>query len=209
MFNGSEIAYLSYKRLPSPVDIRLGDDTSVRVTHHGTLLVQRQEIDALHLPTFQYPLLSVHRLARQGHTITAIDQDCIILDKQSIITMTGRSDGNLYQLDSETQALAADTSLRDADIQDVPMPDAPMALLGSTVYTPKLPITESTLWHRCLGHLNIAAMKSLVDGYTDPSARSASRPSMSGRSYVYQSSVQWHCLSSFIRIRADRLQPSR
>jgi len=166
MFNGSEIAYLSYKRLPSPVDIRLGDDTSVRVTHHGTLLVQRQEIDALHLPTFRYPLLSAHRLARQGHTITATDQDCIILDKQSIITMTGRSNGNLYQLDSETQALAADASLRDADIQDVPMPDAPMALLGSTAYTPKLSITESTLWHRRLGHLHIAAMKSLVDGYT-------------------------------------------
>jgi hypothetical protein len=127
--------------------------------------VQHQEIDALHLPTFRYPLLSVHRLAREGYTVTFTDQDCIILDKRSIITMTGRSNGNLYQLDSETQALAADASLYDTGIQGVSMPDAPIAP-SSTVKALKLSITESTLWHQRLGHLHIAAMKSLVNGYT-------------------------------------------
>ena len=121
--------------------------------------MQRQEIDALHLPTFRSPLLSVRRLARQGHTITLTDLDCIVLDKQSIIAMTGRSNGNLYQLDSETQALlAADASLRDAQIQDAPMLGAPMALLGSTeALDHQVKLMVST--RRRLGHLHIAAMK--------------------------------------------------
>jgi len=37
MFNGSRNAYLSYQGPPSPVDIRLGDDTIVRVTQHGVV----------------------------------------------------------------------------------------------------------------------------------------------------------------------------
>ena len=49
---------------------------------------------------------------------------------------------------------------------DAPMLAAPMALLGLTAQTPKLSTTESNLWHQRLGHLHIAAMKPLVDGYT-------------------------------------------
>ena len=41
MYNGARGNYTTYGRLPSPIVVGLGDECSVKSTHHGTLLVQR------------------------------------------------------------------------------------------------------------------------------------------------------------------------
>ena len=45
--------FISYKRLPSPITIKLGDDTTVTATYHGLVhITQDLQLDALYTPTF-------------------------------------------------------------------------------------------------------------------------------------------------------------
>ena len=69
MCNSSHNRFRTYSRLSQPIDIRLGDNTVVQATHEGLVQVQNQWINALHLPTFRYSLLSVGDLDIHGdHT---------------------------------------------------------------------------------------------------------------------------------------------
>ena len=166
MFNGQRRSFITYEPLPNPIDIGLGDETLVRVTHHGILLLQNQQIDAFHTPTFRCSLLSVGDLDRRGYDINFCDGKCTIFDAQRSITMTGRRNGQLYQVDpsiSDPHALLADSDAMEAD------PDAMEIDSDAQVIdlaTHRLSTTESDLWHRHLGHIHHAAMRSLINGYT-------------------------------------------
>jgi len=138
MYNGVRGSYITYERLPSPIVISLGDGSSVKSTHHGTLFVQRQEIDALHTPTFRYSLLSVGEFDTRGYITKFGNGKCSIQGPQDTDAMTGSRNGRLYQVDPNR-----------SDYQH-----GLFALLSSAMHTPKLSTTESHLWHRRLGHLN-------------------------------------------------------
>ena len=67
MYNGVRGRCITCERLPCPIVISLCDGSSVKSTHHGILLIQHQEIDALHTPTFRYSLLSVGEFDTRGY----------------------------------------------------------------------------------------------------------------------------------------------
>ncbi|KAI5841617.1 hypothetical protein BZA05DRAFT_344870, partial [Tricharina praecox] len=81
-----------------PVDIKLGDDTYVTATHHGTISVQNFHLDALHTPTFRYSLLSVGVLDKHGYHTNFGNGKCAIVDPQTTATLRGHKNGNLYQV---------------------------------------------------------------------------------------------------------------
>ena len=70
MYNGPKSAYLTYRHLSYPIDIKLGDDSCVRVTHYGELSIHKHRIEVLHTPTFRYSLLSVSEFNDQCYIVT-------------------------------------------------------------------------------------------------------------------------------------------
>jgi len=59
--------------------IELGDDNTVRVTHHGLVdATQGYEIDTLYSRTFRLSLLSINQLDSAGSTATFGDGECSI-----------------------------------------------------------------------------------------------------------------------------------
>jgi len=134
--------FQTYSRLSHTIDIRLGDDTIVKL-HKGLVQVQNHWVKALHLPTFRYSLLSVGDLDTHGYSTTFEKGRCIISDpaNQRMI-MLGRKNGMLYELDAGSSVL---------DSQHT-------ALITSNGPT-TLSIAESRMWHRRLGHPGEAAIK--------------------------------------------------
>jgi hypothetical protein len=146
MYNGPQNRFRTYSRLPHPIDIKLGDNTAIQATHKGLIQVQNHWIKALHLPTFRYSLLSVGDLDIHGYRTSFENGRCIISDSTvQKIMMTGQKNGMLYELDA-TGPPASDTIYA--------------AALISSNRTGKLSIKESKMWHRRLGHLGDAAIKS-------------------------------------------------
>jgi len=96
MYNGDKHGYITYNRLPSPIDIKLGDDTNVRTTHQGIISIQNHRLNALHTPSFRYSLLSVGDLDTHGYITEFGNGKCAILDLQRNVAMTGRKNGKLY-----------------------------------------------------------------------------------------------------------------
>jgi len=145
MYNGARGNYTTYGRLPSPIVIGLGDESSVKSTRHGTLLEQRY-IAYTYLSIL---LLPVGEFDTRGYTTKFGNGKCSFQGPQNADAMTGSQNGRLYQVDPNRSDYQHGLS----------------ALLSSVTHTPKLSTTESHLWHRCLGHLNHISMRSLVDSY--------------------------------------------
>jgi len=151
MYNGPQNRFRTYSRLPQTIDIRLGDNTVIQATHKGLVQVQNHWINALHLPTFRYSLLSVGDLDFHGYRTSFETGRCLISDRtnQKVI-MTGQKNGMLYELDTNRST-----------------PDSINAALVTSEGKKKLSIAESRIWHKRLGHLGDAAVKSIINGYVD------------------------------------------
>ena len=78
MYNGSKSDYLVYYQLLTPIDILLGDNTIIRATHYGSIVVQNLKLDALNTPTLRYSLLSIGELNDQGNITIFADDRCIV-----------------------------------------------------------------------------------------------------------------------------------
>jgi hypothetical protein len=153
MYNGTPDTFISYNRLPNPIEIRLGDNTSILSTHYGSLLVQNHRIEALHTPTFRHSLLSVGEFDNRGYSTLFANGQCTISsdDSLEVALISGHLNGKLYQIDAQINHSHA--LLSSASNQP---PNQP----------PKLSIAESRLWHKRLAHLHTTAMKDLIKGYT-------------------------------------------
>ena len=151
MCNGSQNRFRTYSRLSQPINIRLGDNTVVQATHKGLVQVQNHWINALHLPTFHYSLLSVGDLDIHGYRTSFETGRCLISDptNQKVI-ITGQKNGMLYELDTSCCA-----------------PDSILVTLVTSEGKKKLSITKSRIWYKRLGHLGDAAIKSIINGYVD------------------------------------------
>jgi len=62
MYNGNKSDFSAYYQLNMPINVLLGDNTSIQITHYGTIYVQNLQINALHTPTLRYSLLSREEL---------------------------------------------------------------------------------------------------------------------------------------------------
>jgi len=67
MYNRSKSDFLVYYQLLTPIDIMLGDNTTIRATHYSSIVVQKLKIDALQIPTLRYSLLLIGALNDQGN----------------------------------------------------------------------------------------------------------------------------------------------
>ena len=90
--------FTAYKKLPTSIDIRLGDKTRVRATHQGTVDLGGIEINALHTPTFRVSLLSIGQLDDAGNTSTFCQGICTIR-APGAGTIRGRK-RSIYVIDS-------------------------------------------------------------------------------------------------------------
>jgi len=90
--------------------IQLGDDNTVRVTHHGLGdTTQGYEIDAFYTPTLRHPLFSVNQLDFTESTATFGDDKCYISFPESPITITGHRVNDLYFISLTASAHIAST----------------------------------------------------------------------------------------------------
>jgi len=151
MCNGSHNRFRTYSCLSQPIDIRLGDNTVVQATHKGLVQVQNQWINTLHLPTFRYSLLSVGDLDIYGdHTSFKTGRYLITDPTNQKVIITGQKNGMLYELNTSCCA-----------------PNSILVALVTSEGKKKLSITESRIWHKRLGHLGDAAIKSIINGCVD------------------------------------------
>jgi len=146
MYNGSKSDYSVYSQLLTPIDIMIGDNTTIRATHYGSILVQNLKIDALHTPTLRYSLLSISELNDEGNITIFANDKCIIRDYTTVL-ITGTKNGKLFEVDSHDAITGH-------------------ALLSNVRRKPNISLDESKRWHQRLAHIHLAALKSLIDGYT-------------------------------------------
>jgi len=158
--------FISFKRLPSPIIIKLCDETTVTTTFHGLVNIsQGLQLNALYTPMFRLSLLSINQLDLAGYTTTFQRGKCSIFT-DSINIIANRT-GDLYILRSR-YALTSETGT----IQSAATPSnltnrkKKKNTLSTTELTPASTIT-TRLWHLRLAHLHPAAMRSLIDGISD------------------------------------------
>jgi len=158
MYNGNKSDFSAYYQLNTPINILLGDNTSIQITHYGTIYVQNLEIDALHTPTLRYSLLSIGELNDQGNITIFGNNQCIIRDHNTVL-ITGTKNGKLFQVDTDTDTQTGHL------LNSAQRNQTGHLLLNSAQRKTSLPLDESKRWHQRFAHLHPAALKSLIDGY--------------------------------------------
>jgi transposase InsO family protein len=172
-------SFHTFKKLPKPMPIRLGNNFTVYATYHGLAnITQSFQAHALFTPTFKHSLFSVSQLDISGYTSTFGGGRCIVKtgSAQTVLTAT-LGNNSIYILDDDNMAAGsameaqeAATDDDDSDAHFPGLPKAPTQKPTSSAAQPtkkkKLSISESRMWHRRLAHLHPAAMRSLIDGLT-------------------------------------------
>jgi transposase InsO family protein len=182
-------SFHTFKKLPKPMPIRLGNNHTVYATHHGLAnITQSFQAHALFTPTFKHSLFSVSQLDISGYTSTFGGGRCIVKTQagstHTVLTAT-LGNNSIYFLDDDNlaagSAMEADTlqeaATDDDDDSEVHFPGLPKAppqkpaprsssAAQPTKQKKKLSLSESRMWHRRLAHLHPAAMRSLIDGLT-------------------------------------------
>ena len=100
-----------YSSLSSPIDIILGDDSSIQATGVGRISVRMSANsvsspailqDVLHVPELHGNLLSVSQFACRGSEIRFVSKGCSILDQRRQVICNGDLRGNLYVMHIQT-----------------------------------------------------------------------------------------------------------
>jgi len=129
-------AFETLKRLPNAKVIYLGDGSEVGAYGIGTVLLNSTIPlkEVLYVPDFTVNLVSIRMLDKDGYEFRIKDSKCTILkDGEEVIRSIGTGLYTLQVKEDPNMALRADI------------------LKGET----------EELWHRRLGHLNLASVKSL------------------------------------------------
>jgi transposase InsO family protein len=149
--------------LVPPINVVLGDDSSILATGVGRLSVRMHANgsskpvvlqDVLFVPDLHGNLLSVSHFARRGAEMRFVDKGCLILDQRKDTVCEGDLRGNLYIMQMST---IVPDSARLAVLNSFPTEGAalPETALFSEVSSSRATIDT---WHRRLGHLNIDAI---------------------------------------------------
>jgi len=148
--------FISFKRLQSPIIIKLGDETIVTTTNHGLINISQDlQLNALYTPMFWLSLLSIHQLDLAWYTTTYRRGICsIFTDSTNIIS---NRTGDLHILQSRS-APNYETSGNES---------TPTKKSSSTTELTSASIITMRLRHQPLAHLHPAAMGSPIDGFND------------------------------------------
>jgi hypothetical protein len=99
--------FISFKRLPSPITIKLGDETTVITTFHGFVNIsQGLQLNSLYSPTFRLSLLSINQLDLAGYTTTFQNGTCSIFTNSTNIIANRTGDLDILQ---SSNALTSET----------------------------------------------------------------------------------------------------
>ena len=128
-------AFESLKRLPKAKRVFLGDGSEVGAYGTGTIRLNDEMTleEVLYVPDLTVNLCSVRTLARDNFTVTFKGDKCTIA-KHGKTAIIGRGQ-SLYVLQTEEKAFTANETRQE----------------------------DATLWHRRLGHLNMASVKKLEE----------------------------------------------
>jgi len=158
--------FILFKSLPSPIIIKLGDETTVTANFNGLINIsQGLQLNALYIPTFQLSLLSINQLDLARYTTTFRHGICSIFTNSTNIIANHTSDLNILQscdaLNSETtRSYSPPTKTTSTDRKKRKSSSLKTELTSASTITMRL-------WHRRLAHLHSAAMRSLIDGFND------------------------------------------
>ena len=162
-----------FTHLPIPVNIGLGDNSSIQGTGVGRITVSMKAAgtwhhavlqDILYVPELHGNLLSVSQLAHCGADVRFAKGGCQIYDQHGALTCVGSLHGNLYIM--PIRVIAPEESARIAVLEidtfpidgDIAMPITEAAL---TTHTSTCKADVHT-WHHRLGHLHVDAVLAMV-----------------------------------------------
>ena len=146
-------AFHTYEAI-APRNVHMGNDSVVKAIGMGSIVVgatwkgRSRKItikDALHVPMLQANLLSVSKLISSGSKVQFNKEGCIVRAPHGEVIAMAPRQGNLYQMEF--------TTVYAADVANLAQASTNQAALE--------------LWHRRLGHLNVAsvhALQNLVSG---------------------------------------------
>jgi hypothetical protein len=143
-------AFLDIRRLPKPIQVRIGDNSIVPAVGIGTVLLASknrriQVTDVLYVPAIGTNLLSVSKLTDKGCEVqfSTNGQATILNTKDQSIATACRKSG-MYEVQVSSCFLARNNvriQRRKRGIRPLPI----------------------ELWHHCLGHLNYTDIRKLTD----------------------------------------------
>jgi hypothetical protein len=162
-----------FSHLPVPVNIALGDNSSIQGTGVGRIGVSMKAAgtwhhavlqDVLYVPELHGNLLSVSQLARSSADVRFAKGGCQIYDQRGTLTCEGSLRGNLYIM--PIRVVVPEETARVAVVQldsfpvdgDVATPNAEVALAACNS-TSKADVHT---WHRQFGHLHVDAVLAMV-----------------------------------------------
>jgi len=148
--------FISYKRLPSLISIKLGDDTTVTATYHRLAhITQDLQLDALYTPTFRLLLLSISQLEHAGYTTTFRCGKCFIsANTKSTTSITAKRIRDLYILQSP-HALNSEAIPTNAQVALQSKARTTSRKEGKSQMNSNLTLVSTItarLWHRRLAH---------------------------------------------------------
>lgn len=140
--------FTHFTHLANPVNIVLGDNSTIQGTGVGRIAVQMNAEgrwnravlqDVLYVPELHGNLLSVSQLARRGADVRFAKGGCQILDQKGTLTCEGNLRGNLYLMPIRVMATES-ARVAIAQVSTFPADG------------------DDPAWHRRLGHLNVDAV---------------------------------------------------
>jgi len=165
-------------KLSLPIVIEFGDINSVTSMYYVFVdVIQGYQVEAFHTPTFRISLLRINQLHFGRHTTIFLNGKCSITSPSSS-SFAGNEINPIYITVPTTTVLSSTTKIGKRRNRDCSPPVEPTIestiessiahITAKTLSTRKsLTITESRIWHWWLAHMNPAAIKSLVKGYTN------------------------------------------
>ena len=165
--------FTQFKTLASPINIVLGDNSSIQGTGVGRIAVRMMAggkwihtvlQDVLYVPELHGNLLSVSQLAQRGADVRFAKGGCQIYDQKGTLTCEGTLRGNLYLMPIHaTPSESARMAITPLDCfpsagDEVPQPAEDTALAAQESSSK----ADALTWHRRLGHLNVDAVLRMV-----------------------------------------------
>ena len=163
--------FTHFTPLTSPIEIVLGDNSSIWGTGVGRISVRMKANDdwhkatlgnVLYVPDLHGNLLSVSHLIHRGAEVRFTKGGCRIYDQQSVLVCEGTHRDNLFfMLIRVAQPESARVAIAHLDVfpsegEEIPSRDSALAAHSATSKG------DASLWHRCLGHLNDDAVLRMV-----------------------------------------------
>jgi len=141
-------SFSTFKNLSLPIVIELGDDNSVTATHYGFLnVIQGNQVEARHTPTFRLSLPSINQLDLSRHMNIFRGGKCSITSPSSC-TLAGKLVNGIYIIVPATALLSSTTESGKKRKKDSSLPSAIESSEIAPTRPPASSVLKPRLWHR-------------------------------------------------------------